>query len=79
MGSDVTVQINIIINTIICNFFFFIFCLESFAGNDCHMSGTHRHHQRLAFILCDALLQLQLLFFLPLVLSSASEMHAQLG
>ncbi len=47
------------------------------------MSGTHGHHQKLGFLLYDALpglycSWLQLLWvFLPLVLSSASEMHAQ--
>ncbi len=36
-------------------FSFFIFCWESFAGNDCLNSGTHGHHQRLGFLFCDAL------------------------
>ncbi len=50
-GSNVIGQINIIINKML----FFLHLVESFAGNECFKSGTHGHHQRLGFLLCDAL------------------------
>ncbi len=49
--TNVIGQINIIINKMcICNIL-----LRILAGNDCLKSGTHGHHQRMGFLLCDAL------------------------
>ncbi len=63
-----------------------IFCGEPFAGNDCLKSGIidiNRDWVSSSVMLCQAFTAADfsccLWVFLPLVLSSASEMHAQLG
>ncbi len=46
--TNVIGQINIMRNKML---FLYIFCWESFVGNDCLKPGTHGHHQRLGFLL----------------------------